>query len=190
MSVMKVWDNNANAWVKPFFAYPKIWNGSDWVYGHPKIWTGTGWSMLANDSKTITVGSGVWAQEYVGSGTGYGYDVTGYYNGTNFGAISPNDDTVLVDEGGYLTRIVYEQGSDFVGGSYWMIWMQIRFNNTRFVFNENDWGWNTLNIGGYTYSRSAAGYTGGLDVAQWMWTLTSTDPNPFGTSGTKTVTWS
>lgn len=189
MSVMKVW--NGSTWVKPFFAYPKIWNGSAWVYGRPRMWTGGGWSMPPNDLRTVTVGSGIWSQEYIGSGTAYGYNDNGFYN-TSFGSVSPNRNTDLVDEGGYFARIVYESGSLDGQGPYWIVWLQIYFNNITVQYNPGDWGWNTLNIGGYTYSRSTATYTGSKGYSEWTWNLTSSDPNPFGTTvgATKTVTFS
>lgn len=184
---MRVWDGGS--WVTPYFVYPKIWNGSEWVYGRPRIWSGTGWSMFANDSKTITVGSGSWSEPYVGSGTAYGYDNSGYYF-TTFGGISPNANSPLTDESSYYTRVVYESGTD-IGSQYYKIWLKINFN-TSAQYNSGDWGWNTLNIGGYTYNRPAAAYTGGVGYSEWTWLLTAGDPNPFGTTegATRTVIWS
>ena len=180
---MKVWDGNSNSWVNPFFAYPKIWNGSNWVYGRPRIWTGSGWSMLPNDSKTVTVGSGIWSEAYVGSGTAYGYWRSGgtSYN-TIFGNISPNNSSQLVDSGGSYTSIVYDSGTTFGNTPYYEIILNISFNDQRDQFGANDWGWNTLTIGSYSYSRAASTYIVGSGSAQWTWNLTSADPNPFGTT--------
>lgn len=34
----------SGTWKVPFFLYPKMWNGSEWVYVKPSIWGGDRWS--------------------------------------------------------------------------------------------------------------------------------------------------
>lgn len=51
MSIIKVWNNSS--WVSPFFAYPKIWDGTEWVYGKTSVWLGSTW-----DANTAGSGPG------------------------------------------------------------------------------------------------------------------------------------
>lgn len=188
---MKVW--NGSSWVKPFFAYPKVWNDSTWKYSKPKIWTGNSWSMPSTDSKTVTVGSAVWSEQYIGGGNIYGYGLNVNYSPSSFGSLSSNNKSQLVDQGGTYGQIAYEYGSTVIAGQYYEVRLIIRFNDTQTQYiNSNDWGWNYLIIGPYSYNRADASYYGAVGYSQWSWSLTSSDPNPFGTTdgATRAVSWS
>jgi len=46
---------------------------------------------------------------------------------------------------------------------------------------DNDGGWTTLQIGGFTYTRSSASYSSSSSLNQRTWTWSNTS-NPFGTT--------
>jgi len=42
-----------STWQKPYFLYPKMWNGSEWVYVKPSIWDGEQWVTAVSET-TVT----------------------------------------------------------------------------------------------------------------------------------------
>jgi hypothetical protein len=51
MAVMHYYD--AGEWKVPYFLYPKMWNGSEWVYVKPSVWNGDQWVTLVSTSTSI-----------------------------------------------------------------------------------------------------------------------------------------
>ena len=55
--------------------------------------------------------------------------------------------------------------------------------------NRANSGWATMTVGSYSYSRSAATYSYSSSNNQTSWVWSSTNVNPFGTSGNVKVEW-
>jgi hypothetical protein len=123
-----------------------------------------GASATSNWSATVTVGLSnvfkIW---------NYGYYV-GDFVTSGFGSVT--DSTVDNYSGASLRRIAWSATA--------MLNLQISGNNANS-------GWSTLTIGSTTFSRGSAlySYVSSSNYSQWLWTSIST--NPFGASGTKSV---
>lgn len=53
MAVMHYYD--AGDWQVPYFLYPKMWDGTKWVYVKPSIWNGDQWVTAVNTATTGSV---------------------------------------------------------------------------------------------------------------------------------------
>ncbi len=117
---------------------------------------------------------------YTGSAT----VTVGFYASTNnnYGYIS-----VLGSPPGSITPATWASSGLPFFFLYWSSGNFIDFTVTGYAPNS---GWDTLNIAGTNYSRSAASYSYDGTNTQWLWTGIST--NPFGTTtgATKAATWS
>lgn len=116
------------------------------------------------DVQTVTVGS---------------YASGGYINVTNYGFANDSTPFGSITDGTFngsgnvaIQRLSYGQGVSVVV--------------FRLVGYRSNSGWTTMKIGSTNFSRSSASFTQGA-TTQWSWT--SAVSNPFGTSGTVTVTW-
>ena len=123
-----------------------------------------GASAVSNWSATVTVGLSnvfkIW---------NYGYYV-GSFTASGFGSVT--DSTVDNYSGASLRRIA---------------WSAISMLNLQISGNNANSGWSTLTIGSTTFSRSSAiySYVSSQNYSQWLWmSITS---NPFGSTGTKSV---
>lgn len=116
------------------------------------------------DTQTVTVGS------YSTGGyipvTNYGFS----NDATPFGSIS--DGTFNGSGNVAIQRLSYGQGVGVV--------------IFRLVGYRSNSGWTTMTIGSTSFSRTSASFTQG-STTTWTWTTALS--NPFGTSGTVTVTW-
>lgn len=165
MPVLKVW--NGSSWVVlSGWKKPKVWNGSAWKRFAPSTWTGTGWNRLSvPQSRTLTVASYYNAgSKYVPSSTDYGY-------GTYFGSMSSN------------SLPLWSGGSSISSLSWNTPYNTVTFTVINVASNDS---WTTLTINGTAFSRTAAAFTGDGFYGTWTW---GTATNPFGTSGTITVSW-
>ena len=177
MAVIKYYDGTA--WKAPFFLYPKIWDGTQWVQAIPKYWDGTQWrtANLSGSSFTVSVGN----TNYIGLGGKSGQSNDQYYYG--FSSSAP---TVVTSAFGSCSNAS-------INSLYWLdINRTDPLGNTTdtysVVFSANNIpnnSWNTLKIGTTSYLAANATYAISGTTSNWTWVTTST--NPFGTSLRATV---
>lgn len=137
-------------------------------------------------SATMTVGSNIIAPtQYGGGSTSYGFNDqtrSGLFT-TSWGSLSNTSASGFSNSGSTLAHLSHLNTS----------------NAVRLVVDDNttvpNSGWTTLTIGSTTLSRTAASFTASSNTGQvinnsqgqkgtWQWTAN----NPFGTSGTKSIT--
>lgn len=125
-----------------------------------------GASAVTNWSSTMTVGGAT-----VFKMVNYGYYIGDAFS-PSFGSVT--DSTVDNYSGASLRRLS---------------WSGVAMLNLQIDGNNANSGWSTLTIGSTTFSRASAVYQvvspTSNGYAQWLWT--SITSNPFGTSGTKSV---
>lgn len=124
-----------------------------------------GASATSNWSATMTVGNATSFKIQ-----NYGYYV-GSFTASAFGSIT--DSTV-----------------DNYSGSpslHRLSWAATAMLNLQITGNNANSGWSTLTVGSTTFSRTSAlySYVSSQNYSQWLWSSISS--NPFGTSGTKSV---
>jgi hypothetical protein len=149
MSVSRIWDGSA--WTPPFYKYPKIWNGSTWVYANPKIWSGTAWEdYRVLDTQSVTIG------ESSGTTKVSVWDNRGFGTGAHFsGSISSGVSAIY---GSAITSAY----SDLVNGIFKLS-----------ITGSTNTGWTYLVFGGNfdnKLSRSSASFSS----SSWSWT--TSDP--------------
>ena len=124
------------------------------------------------DTQTVTIGN------YYISFYGNAINYYGFYKSGTFTRGSCSDGT-----------------SNMFGGNaiYWLNHMSITNGQPVLNFavtgNHSNSGFTTMSIAGYgSFARTSAthSYTSGSNFTRWSWNQTT---NPFGTSGTKVVTW-
>lgn len=131
------------------------------------------------DQQTVTVGLDTIPVPFPGSGTFYYYGWGNGYGTIGMGSIS--DGT-----------------SNLYGGAS-IVYLWARYLNTPGNYlvsftvsgNRANSGWTTLDIAGYTYSRSSATYAYESTPNHTTWSWSGGSVNPFGTTvgATKICTW-
>ena len=153
----------ANAWTRPFFAYPKIYDGSTWNYGVPKVWL----NPSSTDSTVVTVGISDQTL-YLKYGNNLAVIYYGYIATYTSGSLTrPNSLLYAAFDGLPISGLYYNNN----------------FNGDTVTLNipgAPNSGWTTLTINGYAYPRTSASYISGV----WSWDPTQVNPgvNPFGTT--------
>lgn len=171
MTVARIW--NGSSWVYPSgWNIPRVWDGSAWVSGLPNVWFGPN-----NPTKSLTVGSQYNpGSKYVAASTNYGYGEASYGSLNTIGMpYAWNDHTII--------------SFDWQSGSFNDQVFKIMLRGTDIAYNT---GWTSVSFNGYTFNRSAAGFTSSSItysvLTQWAWTGITT--NPFPADGTTiNVTW-
>ena len=180
MPMAKIW--NGSAWVIPFFKYPSVWTGSEWVTVRPRIYNGSTWGGISTQTVTVTVGAYVLSTPYVG---------TSY----NYGLISANESGASTPQYAYI----FDSSPKFID-LYWSQFAAVGGTSSYFVrlsvmaedpLTSIDIGpWSNMNINGTNYAKSNATTTisGNKVTLEWS---TNTN-NPFGTTEgvNRTVTFS
>lgn len=126
-----------------------------------------GSASLYTGSATVTVG-------YLDNGSNAFY--YGYASNISMGSIAP-----ATWAGSNLPFYILQYINAYGFGT-----TSVQFSVTG---NTPNSGWETMDIAGTTYSRSAASYSYNGSTTTWIWNAPS---NPFGTTigATKAVTWS
>ena len=132
----------------------------------------------ADYSTTMTVGSLIITGDYGSSSYGFNDgSESGIFSAYNdFGSLTSRDASSFSNSGATVEHLAY---NSFIDG----VRLIITDNTT--IANS---GWSTMTVGSTSLSRTSATFstgTGGQgNKATWQWTSTS---NPFGTSGTKSI---
>lgn len=48
--------STTSTWTTPYFLYPKVWSGTEWVYVKPSFWDGSRWITMVGDEPSPGVG--------------------------------------------------------------------------------------------------------------------------------------
>ena len=108
----------------------------------------------------------------IGQRNDYGYVSTGYKGtGVTTGAIT--DGTSNVYSGAAIDRIYHQSTVN-----------KLFFSLAGSRANS---GWTTMKINGVSFARTSASYLANSSATVWQWNSISS--NPFGSSGTRAVTW-
>ena len=154
MAVMHYYDGTA--WKNPYFLYPKMWDGANWVYVRPYYYNGLNWLGFASlDIQTVTIGTAT-------GGGKAGIIFRGFVSGaapiltsTSFGSINTGNSAI------YSAAPVYQLYSSDAGSF-----------TLRIGGNQANSGWNTLSFGStpgsFTLARTNATYTAGSSTS-WVW---------------------
>lgn len=160
--------NQVGQWQTPYYLYPKMWDGTQWVYVKPQFWD-SGWKDFSyTGSYAVNVGT---SSAFFGSTfftiswLYYGYSLfpptePGLYNTVvnSFGSISNQT----------ITSVYYLAQSSFSTTTH---------NIKLRIPNAQNIGWDTLTIGSSSYARTNATF----DTATGTWTWITAPVNPFGT---------
>jgi hypothetical protein len=140
---MKVY--NGTAWVNPFFKYPKIYDGTQWVYGVPEVW-----GSQSSETQTITVGN----YSYKGDEQ-WGFSYIAY------GSIS---------DGTFSFGFAVDAPIRTL--SWYNITNTITFSLSG---NRANSGWTKMTISGVDYTRASAtyNYDAYSDQTNWQWTASN-----------------
>ena len=116
----------------------------------------------ALDTQTVTIGSG----------TIYYAPRVGFHATFSLGSIS--DGTSNLYSGASITGVMWSGGSQ----------NNLSFSVTATQANS---GWTTMKINGISFARTSASFTTSGGNSAWYWSSISS--HPFGSSGTRAVTW-
>lgn len=106
----------------------------------------------------------------IGSRNDYGYISTGFKStGTTTGSISDGSSNVY--SGANINDLYHQTTTN----KLYFVLAGVRANS----------GWTTMKINGTSFTRASATYSA-TSTTTWYWSLSS---QPFGSSGTATVTW-
>jgi hypothetical protein len=150
----------ANAWTRPFFAYPKIYDGSTWNYGQPLVWDGLTW----DSGFTIVNSMNYYQENDVGQGSNIITTVANGYN-PNFATVGSIDHTTFIPGSNIL--VFYEYQRDNNG--------TIISSFTEFQLSGNvaqNYFTNAIitNSGGSkTLTSASATYTYSSNISTWQW---------------------
>jgi len=108
----------------------------------------------------------------IGSRNDYGYVSTGY-KGTGVTTGSITDGTSNLYSGAAINDLYHQTTSS-----------RIYF---RVAGSRANSGWTTMKINGVSFARTSASYLANSSATVWQWNSISS--NPFGSSGTRAVTW-
>lgn len=182
MTAAKVW--NGTTWVKPFFKYPMIWNGSQWVFAHSRVYNGSTWGGAASQTLTVTVGTSSQNEPYVGDTVSYGFI------GASVGSINPTYATI-VDGAPTIYNLYWSQFTAWPSSEVtYNIYLDCTGTDGDTITQDDIGPWTNMNIAGYNYSKSSAGIYVYGQTTSFTWATTSTCPFGFTVGATKTVTFS
>lgn len=161
--------NQVGQWQAPYYLYPKMWDGTQWVYVKPKFWD-SGWKDFSYTG-LYTVNVGTTSAFFGGS---FGINISWlYYGYAQFAPTEPGIYGTLVSPFGTINN-------QTITSVYYLIQTVYGTTNRSIILripNAQNTGWNNLTIGASSYARTNASF----DTATGTWSWVTDTVNPFGT---------